>query len=210
MNLELIIAVAAFALSLWLAVIEIRRNLLRVKANDVKLIFAPSECGDNGNGVFFLRVILSNKSSLPLGLFSTEFVFDNATTVRSEVVHNVTVDRSNILVKHIPYVQQFPLMFAPFESRELIIPFDNLLQKKSLHRLSEKENHSERELTCTSFEARFLVPVSSTVPHPSLKLLTARGTKCLDLPQIELASYKYIEDFALRSAIQSKDYEYFE
>lgn len=200
-----IIALAAFVLSLVLAISAIRRNYLHIRIEQVNIIFSPKN-----DGKIFLSVMISNKSSLPFSLFSAELSCGGNSVPRSEIVFNVTLDRPKIQVKHIPFVQRLPLMFAPYESRDMILSFQNQNLAASLHRLLEMGNHSERRPACMFRAFRVLLSKKKTTSQATLSLLTSRGKRVRILPQIEVRDMKWIEDYAMRSAIYDKSYEYFE
>lgn len=200
-----IIALAAFILSVVLAISAVRRNILRIKVEESTIIFSPKN-----DGFLFLYIMLSNKSSLPFSLFSAELSCNEHSARKSDVVFNVTLDRPRIQVKHIPFVQRLPLMFAPYESRDMILSFQSQHLSSLLRRLLETENHSVRKPPYVLRAFQLPLSKKKTTSRAALSLLTSRGKRVCILPQIEAQDKKWIEDHAMRSAIYEKSYEYFE
>lgn len=200
-----IIALAALILSVVLAISAIRRNLLRIKVETVTIIFSSKN-----DGFLFLYIMLSNKSSLPFSLFSAELSCNEYSARKSDIVFNITIDRPKIQAKHIPFVQRLPLMFAPYESRDMILSFQNQHLSSLLRRILETENHSVHKLPYVLRAFPVLLSKKKTIDRAVLSLLTSRGKRVCILPQIEVRDMKWIEDCAMRSAIYDKSYEYFE
>lgn len=194
-----LIALAGLIISTILAINEYKRKKLNIKID-----YALATLSENNDELFFIKLLVSNRSNLPFDLFNVKLVVNNVNTTCTETAYTIDFIEKDFRADHVLVSTKLPLTFLPYQSKEVFLSFVNFDIASRIRQLEETQNQEVQKQASSRFVSQSHGQQSHTTVEGKFYLSTTRGIKPCRVLSIDYREQNWLSQEAIRKSIYEK------